>query len=388
MCGFGSMSRGVDVVERKDKLVVLDIRDSPWFDGPGRTIIEVAAGLRQQNIDIKIATFRSAETRESDYLTKAKERGLECVEITESKTLDFSIIGQILDYNETTPIDVIHTHDLRSNLFGLIAAHKLKVPIVSTAHGWVANTLKRKLLLFIDKLLLAYFFDLVITVSDKTQSKLKKIHPFAKHFVTVRNALDTQHYRIEESGELRRSLGVSKDTALIGKIGRLSPEKRQDQLLHSIKLLVDEGYRLKLLLIGIGPEEENLRRLTENLSLEDVVEFAGFIKDMQPVYSELDLVIQASSTEGMPNVVLESMLMRVPIIATDVGGTSEIIDSDLVGTLIEADNREEMTDSIRSFLDSPQSYIEKTDKAERRIREEFDSNIRLARMAEVYNSIL
>ncbi|MCG8489007.1 MAG: hypothetical protein MI756_16155, partial [Chromatiales bacterium] len=97
------MSRGVDVVERKDKLVVLDIRDSPWFDGPGRTIIEVAAGLRQQNIDIKIATFRSAETRESDYLTKAKERGLECVEITESKTLDFSIIGQILDYNETTP---------------------------------------------------------------------------------------------------------------------------------------------------------------------------------------------------------------------------------------------------------------------------------------------
>ena len=388
MCGFGSMSRGVDVVERKDKLVVLDIRDSPWFDGPGRTIIEVAAGLRQQNIDIKIATFRSAETRESDYLTKAKERGLECVEITESKTLDFSIIGQILDYNETTPIDVIHTHDLRSNLFGLIAAHKLKVPIVSTAHGWVANTLKRKLLLFIDKLLLAYFFDLVITVSDKTQSKLKKIHPFAKHFVTVRNALDTQHYRIEESGELRRSLGVSKDTALIGKIGRLSPEKRQDQLLHSIKLLVDEGYQLKLLLIGIGPEEENLRRLTENLGLEDVVEFAGFIKDMQPVYSELDLVIQASSTEGMPNVVLESMLMRVPIIATDVGGTSEIIDSDLVGTLIEADNREEMTNSIRSFLDSPQSYIEKTDKAERRIREEFDSNIRLARMAEVYNSIL
>ncbi|MCG8081165.1 MAG: glycosyltransferase, partial [Candidatus Thiodiazotropha taylori] len=94
------------------------------------------------------------------------------------------------------------------------------------------------------------------------------------------------------------------------------------------------------------------------------------------------------STEGMPNVVLESMLMRVPIIATDVGGTSEIIDSDLVGTLIEADNRQQMTDSIRSFLDSPQHYLDKTDKAEQRIREEFDSNIRLARMAEVYNSIL
>ncbi|MCG7946047.1 MAG: glycosyltransferase family 4 protein [Candidatus Thiodiazotropha taylori] len=374
--------------ERKDKLVILDIRDSPWYDGPGRTIIEVAAGLRQQNIEIKIATFKSKEKTDSDYLVQAKKRGLDCFEITESKTLDFSIIGQILKYNETTPIDVIHTHDLRSNLFGLIAARKLKVPIVSTAHGWVANSLKRRLLLFVDKLMLAYLFDLVITVSDKTQSKLKRIQPFSSHFITVRNALDTQHYHIEEGDELRQSLGVSGDTTLIGKIGRLSPEKRQDQLLYSIKPLVDEGYKMKLLLIGIGPEEENLRQLTENLGLQDVVVFAGFIKDMQPVYSELDLVIQASSTEGMPNVVLESMLMRVPIIATDVGGTSEIIDSDLVGTLIEADNRQQMTDSIRSFLDSPQHYLDKTGKAEQRIREEFDSNIRLARMAEVYNSIL
>ncbi|MBV2092666.1 MAG: glycosyltransferase family 4 protein [Candidatus Thiodiazotropha sp. (ex Ctena orbiculata)] len=382
------MIRGKVVDERKDKLVILDIRDSPWYDGPGRTIIEVAAGLRQQNIEIKIATFKSEDKSDSDYLTQAKKRGLDCFEITESKTLDFSIIGQILKYHETTPIDVIHTHDLRSNLFGLIAARKLKIPVVSTAHGWVANSLKRRLLLFIDKLMLAYFFDLVITVSDKTQSKLKRIQPFSKHFVTVRNALDTQHYRIEEGDKLRRSLGVSGDTTLIGKIGRLSPEKRQDQLLYSIKPLVDEGYKVKLLLIGIGPEEENLRKLTESLGLQDVVVFAGFIKDMQPVYSELDLVIQASSTEGMPNVVLESMLMRVPIIATDVGGTSEIIDSDLVGTLIEADNRQQMTDSIRSFLDSPQQYLDKTDKAEQRIREEFDSNIRLARMAEVYNSIL
>ncbi|MCG7962545.1 MAG: glycosyltransferase, partial [Candidatus Thiodiazotropha taylori] len=108
--------------ERKDKLVILDIRDSPWYDGPGRTIIEVAAGLRQQNIEIKIATFKSEEKSDSDYLVQAKKRGLDCFEITESKTLDFSIIGQILKYNETTPIDVIHTHDLRSNLFGLIAA--------------------------------------------------------------------------------------------------------------------------------------------------------------------------------------------------------------------------------------------------------------------------
>lgn len=372
----------------QDKVVVLDIRDSPWCDGPGRTIIEVARGLREQGIEIKIASFVSDNRRESDYLDKAREDGLDCLEIEESKTLDFTIIGQILEYNKQTPIDIIHTHDLRSNLYGLFAAKKLKVPIITTAHGWVANTLLRKIEIFADKLLLSYFFDTVITVSDQTQKKLRKFRPNSTRLVTVHNTLETQNYHIEDSGKIRKSLNITNKTPLIAKIGRLSPEKRQELLLAAVKQLVDEGYDFRLLLIGIGPDENHLRKLTESLGLGNVVEFKGFIRDMLPVYSELDLVIQTSSTEGMPNVVLESMLMRVPVIATDVGGTAEIINSQDVGTLIEADNKSQLVDELRSFLDNPMKYQQKVDMGEQRIREKFDSSVRLEKMASIYNKMV
>jgi glycosyltransferase involved in cell wall biosynthesis len=270
----------------------------------------------------------------------------------------------------------------------LIVARKLKLPIVTTAHGWVANTLKRKIQVFMDKLLLSYFFDLVITVSDQTQKKLRTLNPKNKKLVTVRNTLETQYYCIKDSGSLRKSLNISKGMPLIAKIGRLSPEKRQGLLITAAKQLADEGYDFRLLLIGIGPDEARLKQMTEEMGLERNIVFTGFIRDMQPVYSELDLVVQTSSTEGMPNVVLESMLMRVPVIATDVGGTSEIINSNELGTLIEPDKKMQLVEELRSFFEHPEKYRQKIDKAEQRIRENFDSTMRLDQMASIYNKMV
>ena len=373
--------------EENKQIVILDIRDSPWCDGPGRTVIEVASGLRSQGIDIKIGSFVSDAGAKSDYLAKARERGLDCLEIKESKMFDYGIIRQILEIHRQTPVDIIHTHDLRSNFYGLIAARKLKLPVVSTMHGWVENSLKRKIVMFFGNILLSYFFDVVITVSDKAKERLEKYQPTSK-LITIHNTLATREYRITESDSIRRSLNVPKDVPLIAKIGRLSPEKRQERLLSAVKRVVDEGYRFKLLLIGIGPDEEKLRRMTDEMGLAEIVSFSGFIQDMLPVYSELDLVVQTSSTEGLPNVILEAMLMRVPVIATDVGGTSEVVNSNEVATLIEPDNEEALVAELRSFLKSPEPYRQKLDKAEERIRQHFDSDIRMQKMASLFRSMV
>ncbi|MEJ2609853.1 MAG: glycosyltransferase family 4 protein [Candidatus Thiodiazotropha sp.] len=373
--------------DHNKQIVILDIRDSPWFDGPGRTVVEVASGLKSRGIKIIVASFVSESGKESDYLNKAREREVDCLEIKQSKRVDFSIIAQVLEVNKQTPIDIIHTHDPRSSIYGFIAARKLRLPIVATLHGWVENSLKRRLFMFFVNLLLSYFFNTVIAVSDKIQERFKKYHPTSK-LVTIHNTLDTRKYKITNSDAIRRSLNIDNKIPLIGKIGRLSMEKRQERLILAVKKLVDEGYVFRLLLIGIGPDEEKLRQLTKELGLTEIISFLGFIEDMLPVYSELDLVVQNSSTEGLPNVILESMLMRVPVIATDVGGTSEVINSDDLGTLIEPDNEEMLVSALKSFLDSPESYRQKLDKAEQRIRQYFDSDVRLEKMASLYQEMV
>jgi glycosyltransferase involved in cell wall biosynthesis len=377
----------VGYLANKRRIVVLDLRDAPWYDGPGRTIIEVASGLKNENIDINIATFVSNKIDNADYLEKANERGLDCLKIHETKMFDGNIVRQILEINKSRKIDIIHTHEVRSNIYGLIAAKKLRIPVVSTCHGWIANSLKRRVFAFIDKIVLYIFFDKVITVSDNVAKKLFLHRPGNSRVVTVHNTLETDKYTVSHDHYLRKTYHIPDGVPLIAKIGRLSPEKRQESLILGIKKLVEQGYDCRLLLIGIGPDETHLKKLSIQLGMERYVIFTGFIRDMKPIYSEVDLVVQSSSTEGLPNVILEAMLMRVPVIATDVGGTAEVINSDQVGTLIEADNEQMMTASIKRYLDQPQDFVAKLDAAEQRIKLHFDSEVRLRKMADIYREL-
>lgn len=374
-------STGVD-----QPIQILDIRDSPWHDGPGRTIIEVASGLKTQGIEITIASFVSDNSADSDYLKKARERGLECIEIRETKTFESAIVDQIVALHQKIPFTIIHTHDLRSNVYGLLAAHRLKLPIISTMHGWVANSFKRKAIMVLGNLMLSYLFDAVITVSNAAKQRLDSYLPSAR-VLTVHNTLDTKNYKKIEGDSFRRSLNIPKETPLLAKIGRLSPEKRQEDLIQAAAQLLEDGYDFKIVFIGVGPEESRLRQLSEQLGIADAIIFSGFIEDMLPVYSEIDLVIQTSSTEGLPNVILEAMLMRVPVIATDVGGTSEIVDSSEVATLIPPENESVLVSTLKSFLDRPEYYRLKLDRAEQRIKESFDSERRLEMMAALYRDL-
>ncbi|MET0026770.1 MAG: glycosyltransferase family 4 protein [Candidatus Thiodiazotropha sp.] len=370
------------------QIKVLDVRDSPWHDGPGRTIIEVAVGLRQRGIEISVSSFVNPGIENADYLDVARKNNLITYEIQETSMFDKRVLEQIISICLNHNIDIIHSHEFRSNVYGLYVSRKLKLPLISTAHGWVTNNIKRKVFAVIDKLLLSFFFDKVIAVSGSVKGKIyASIFPVNK-IVTVHNTLDTKQYRIHHDGQIRRRYNIPDDVTLIAKIGRLSPEKRQANLIAIMRKLLDKGHKCCLLLIGVGPDEAKLKSLVDEFNLHDSIIFTGFIKDMQPVYSEVDLVVQASSTEGLPNVILESMLMRVPVIATDVGGTSEVIDSDKVGTLIPPDNDQEMFENIERFLVKPEQFSIKLDAAESRIREQFDSEIRLTKMADIYRSVI
>ncbi|MET0067935.1 MAG: glycosyltransferase family 4 protein [Candidatus Thiodiazotropha sp.] len=370
------------------RIKVLDLRDAPWFDGPGRTIIEVASGLESRGIDICIASFVSGKIDNANYLDKALEKGLQTFEIKENAIFDPKVVEQIVSICHSQRIDILHTHEFRSNVYGLHIARKLKLPIISTAHGWIANSFKRKIFSMIDKTILSLFFDRVIAVSDSVAHKIYASRLRNNSIVTVHNTLDTKGYRIHHDNGLRSRYAIPPQVPIIAKIGRLSPEKRQINLIRSIKRLVDAGYELRLLLIGVGPDEAELKALVAELGLQEIVLFTGFIREMQPVYSEVDLVVQASSTEGLPNVVLEAMLMRVPVIATDVGGTAEVINDESVGVLIRPGDDDQLTDSMRNFLDAPEQFRQKLDAAERRIRESFDSDMRLQKMAQIYRSVL
>lgn len=373
---------------QKRRVNILDLRDSPWVDGPGRTILDCASSLEGENYHFVIGSFSGGLQKTNEYADEAIKRGLDLIVIKESKAFDKQVIKQILNIIETRDIDIIHTHDFRSDLFGLICAKIKKKPVVSTVHGWICNDMKGKVYRAIDKLLLRYF-DQIITVSQKVGELVQNAFIASKKITTINNALHINNYCPNRSeGRLRSELGIGESTFLIANIGRLSPEKGQEEFLQAGKKLLSNHKNIKLVLIGVGPDEVKLKQFVEDNRMSDFVIFLGFRKDMINIYNSVDLIVQTSFTEGMPNIVLEGLLMQVPVIATEVGGTGEIIEQDVTGVLIEPGNISIISEKMREFLINPDKFKKMARQGRDVIAKNFDHKLRVRKLKKVYDGLV
>lgn len=365
-------------------ITILDLRDSPWVDGPGRTILDCAASLRERGIDVVVGSFSGGGQKSSAYADEAARRGLTVKTIIERRAFDHRVVSRVIELIDDLRVDIVHTHDFRSNVFGLMAAKYRRKPVITTVHGWIANDLKGKLYVAADKTILR-FFDHIITVSERTRTVVKRAWIPDNRLSVIPNALKLDGYMPDRRDDsFRRELGIASDTMLVANIGRLSPEKGQLEFLQAAKLLVERGVNAKFLLIGIGPDQAALERFVADHKLESRVVFSGFRHDMISVYNSVDLVVQSSYTEGMPNVVLEALLMEVPVVATDVGGTAEVLKHRETGMLIRSGVVNDIVEQVTVFCLHPGDLRGMAKRGRLDIRARFDHRQRVDRLAAVY----
>ncbi len=184
----------------------------------------------------------------------------------------------------------------------------------------------------------------------------------------------------------RRVPDPARDVRLLC-VGRLSPEKGQVLLLQSVSRLVPEFPGLRVAFAGIGPLEHSLRRESTRLGIAERVEFLGYVEDMPRLYGDHDLVVQSSFTEGLPNVMLETSYLGVPVVATDVGGTCEVIQHGETGWLVAPRSLEALTAGIRRYLAEPEAFARMAAAGRTRIEAEFSLSTRTQRQTRFYAEI-
>lgn len=379
------MSQGADPFCRP--ITVLDLRDSPWVDGPGRTILDCAETIDPSFCRIVVGAFDGGRPESTAYEQEAHRRGLDVVRIRERRSLDPEVLSQIMDQARHLGADILHTHDFRTDLFGLVAARRLRLPLVSTVHGWIANDFKGRLSTRLDKLMLRWA-DHVISVSETTRRRLGSWATEARCTV-IPNALRTERYRPDRGpGPFRAAEGIQDHETVIANIGRLSPEKGQMPFLEAARDLLREYGDLRFVLFGIGPDQAVLERFVAENGMSGTVMFAGYRTDMDMLYNEVDLVVQSSFTEGMPNVILEALLMEVPVIATDVGGTGEVVTDGVTGRLIPAGDYRALVSSIEDYLTDRDRFRRMAEAGRLDITDRFDHHKRVERLEQVYERVL
>ena len=125
----------------------------------------------------------------------------------------------------------------------------------------------------------------------------------------------------------------------------------------------------------------------QSVCIDDRVKFLGYIHDMPSLYADVDLLVQSSLTEGLPNVIVEAAYLRVPILATRVGGTDEVVEHGKSGWLIPAGDVDAIRAGLEAFLGNPQSFVAMGESAQRRIVEGFSIAVRTRKLTEFYRRV-
>jgi glycosyltransferase involved in cell wall biosynthesis len=129
-----------------------------------------------------------------------------------------------------------------------------------------------------------------------------------------------------------------------------------------------------------------LRDTAETLGISDRVDFRGYVSDMPALYSECDLLVQSSFSEGLPNVVLEAAYLRLPMVATDVGGTAEVVQHGRTAWLCSP-TRSSLSEGIEAFLKDPSSFARMAMSAHDDIVRNFSFAFRTARQTGIYEEL-
>jgi glycosyltransferase involved in cell wall biosynthesis len=301
---------------------------------------------------------------------------------------DCAIIGRLLQICRRERVRIWHGHDYKSNALGLILRRFWPMRLVTTLHGWVKHTSRTPLYYKIDELCLPRY-EAVIAVSPDLYERSVACGVPAERCVLIENGIDTTQYiRRQSLAEAKRRLGVPAERMVLGAVGRLSPEKGFDRLIHAVHRLTQAGQDVSLVIAGDGDDEPRLRRLIADLGLAERVRLIGFCADPRTVYEALDAFVLSSLREGLPNVLLEAMAMQVPIVATRIAGIPRLIDDGKNGLLIPADDVDALTQALTLLLGDPALRTRLAEAGHRTIEERYSFAQRMRKIADLYDDLL
>jgi glycosyltransferase involved in cell wall biosynthesis len=234
---------------------------------------------------------------------------------------------------------LICCHSYKADLLGLIAGRRAGVPVVAVSRGWTGESFKVRCYDALDRRVLRWM-DAVVCVSHGQARKVFRAGVSPARVVVIPNAVRPERFAQPDSSYRDRLRGFFADRVdrIIVAAGRLSPEKGFDILIEAADQVIKPEPSLGFVLFGDGPLREQLQRQIEQRGLTDVFVLPGFRSDLDRFLPFADLLVLPSYTEGLPNVVLEAFAAGIPVVATAVGGTPELVEDGVNGYLVPAGN--------------------------------------------------
>lgn len=318
---------------------------------------------------------------ESGWMTaRAAEAGLPVVVLPQKPGLDPTWGLRFGRWLRHERIQLFHSHEFAMNVYGGAAARLVGVPTLATIHGrhWVGEARRRviayRVLRRLGMRIVAVAHDLASFLSERLSIPIDQID-------VVRNGIPLPEpippsERPDRRRAAREGLGLPCTGPILVSVGSLFPVKDHANLLRAAAQLPE----VHVAIAGEGGEESRLRELAAALEIRARVHFLGLRDDVNEVLLAGDVFVLPSRSEGLPLALLEAMAIGLPVVATRVGGVSEVVEDGQSGFLVPPANPSALAAAVRSAFNSPDRCASMAQLAESRVRAEYS----IDRMVEQY----
>ena len=294
--------------------------------------------------------------------------------------------------------DIVHAHGhvyMPSYLAGKLAK-KYKKPFIVTQHNtfidyksWL-NTLEYLNDLFIGKSVLKNA-DQILTVSKETMKYVLKVGADKSKVSVIYNGVDTNCFQALKKEESRKKLDLPEKRKIIFSVRRLVYKNGLDTLIESAYLATQKNPNILFIVAGKGPNKKLIEERVKEMKIENNIKLTGYVPDeLLPVYYNAAdcFILPSASGEGLPLVLLEAMSCGLPVIATTVGGTPEIIEHMKNGILIPPRNPQAMTKAVSKLLAEDELGKNIGEEAKRKIEQQFSWEGNVRKLKNIYSELI
>ena len=354
--------------------------------GMERTTLLTMRRLMDRGIETELAAIHEPETPEKNAVVEAARDAGIPVRVWRSRgAFDPLLVWRARRDMLRSGADLAHTHGLKADVVATLAWLTRSGRVMATVHGWLSRTRTERFYEALDCWCLRRMGMVVTHSRDYRGRLLDRGVPEARARM-IPSGVDAAD--LPTAGRnMREVWGLPRDAVVVGILGRLSPEKGHDTFLRAAEAASATEPRLRYVIAGDGELRESLMHTARELELADRVTFAGFVENMGDVYAALDIVVSASRLEAMPRVVLEAMATGKAIVATDVGGTSDLIEEGETGFLVGYGDAGAMADRILNLARAPEERERVGRAAERAAQKQFSLDARADRLVEIYREL-
>ncbi len=350
-------------------------------------VLEFARRLDPERFESYLCTTRRPEpdraalaAREAAELTRS---GVRVLNLDRSSSASLAPWRRLWWLLARERIDVVHAHMPRANVPGALLARTARVPVVlAHEHGSVRYTDPVRRLL--NRTVVGPLSDAVLAVSDWDRRRLIAEQGLPESRVRVfRNGI----LPLPEDVPDIRAEFAEPGVPIVGALGRLDPVKGYDTLIAAVAGLRAQGIRVRCVIAGVGPDEARLRHLIQQCGVGRDVRLLGLREDVPALLRAFDVAVMPSRSEGAPLAIIEYMAAGLPIVASRVGGIPELIEPEVHGILVESEDPGTLAEGIRRVLQHPDRAAELAAAARARQRAEFDLDVVVRRLEELYLSL-